>query len=300
MSCKDSPPRPEDWTTRPAVSRIDNYLLGGSENYPPDRELALQLLDAAPWLPQMVRINGSHRPRVVHTLARDLDISQFVDLGCGLPPRWKGQRKGYDPGAPVYDAARLAHNAPRVVYVDNDQTVCAHARTTLDEHPTTTAVYGDIREIANLLDHPKIASLDRGRPIAMLLHDLLPWVPDAAAHQVMAELREWLPTGSAISLTHATTDWVPEVMKDLVALYAEVGISYQPRSLDEISALLAPWEVLPPGIVPTGQWRGASGPGDAVWEHPNAYAAVVTRDGQDTDELAADDASSLGDRVPAA
>ncbi|WP_370672074.1 SAM-dependent methyltransferase [Streptomyces sp. BpilaLS-43] len=222
-------------------------------------------------------------PRVTPApLARDLSISQFIDLGCGLPPRWMGKAKGYDPGAPVYDAARLIHKAPRVVYVDNDPAVGGFARTMLDEHPTTATVDGDIREIDTLLNHPEIAGLDRSRRIAVLIHDLLPWMTDAQAHRVMAALREWLPPGSAISLTHATTEWAPSAMQELVDHYAEDGILYRPRSLDEITALLSPWDLLSPGIVPTGQWRGPGTQGEAHWEHSHAYAAGITNGTQES------------------
>ncbi|GHG95404.1 SAM-dependent methyltransferase [Streptomyces rubradiris] len=266
----------EDSWGRPAVARIDNWMLGETENFEFDRELARKLLYSAPWLKDMVEINGQYRPRVVLVLARDFGITQFADLGCGLPPRWSRARKRYEPGAPVYDAASAVHDEPRVVYVDNDPTVCGHARTVLDEYPTTAAVECDIRDVDRLLDHLGNAGLDRGAPIAVLLHDLLPWLNDAEAHLVMATLREWLPAGSAISVTHATADWAPETMQELVGHYAAADISYRPRSLGEITDLLGPWDLLPPGIVLTGQWRPTEEAGLPPGEHSHAYAAVIT------------------------
>ncbi|GAA2732376.1 SAM-dependent methyltransferase [Streptomyces nogalater] len=238
---------------RPFVPRIYDVLLGGSDNYVADRELAVELVRAAPWLWLTVWANLSHRPKVVRVLAGDLGITQFLDLGCGLPMWWSTKRYGPRP-EPVYEAALKVNVDPRVVYVDADPIVCGHARTVWDEYLGRTAVaQGDIREIDKLLDHPTIAHLDRGRPIGVLLHDLLPWVDHVVAERVMVRLREWLPPGSAISVTHDTSDEVPK-LEDLVGIYATAGIQYEPRSVQEITDLLRPggsWDLMPPGIVPT-------------------------------------------------
>lgn len=281
MNAKQETPQraclPEDWFRRPAVARIDNFLTGGCDNYFPDRHLAGLLMKSAPWLSNMVKINQRHRPHVVTTLARDLGITQFLDLGCGLPSGWNKKRQGHDP-ALTYEAARSVHEDARVVYVDNDLMVCAHANFSMTEYLSTDAVQADIRKIDELLDAPSIQDFDRSQPIVALAHDLLPWVSDQEAEAAMAALREWLPAGSAISVTHATTDMAPEAMQDLVDHYAEAGIVYRPRSLEQIQAFLGPWSALPPGIVPTAQWRAGHRnvhrmPSAA---HSFAYAAVIT------------------------
>lgn len=268
---------PEDWFRRPAVARIDNFLTGGSDNYFPDRHLAGLLMKSAPWLPDMVKINQRHRSHAVTTLARDLGITQFLDLGCGLPSGWDKNRQCHDP-ALTYDAARSVHENARVVYVDNDLMVCAHANFSMAEDLSTAAVQADIRKIDELLDAPGLRDFDRGQPIAVLVHDLLPWVSDEEAEAALAALREWLPAGSAISITHACTDMSPAEMQELVDHYAEAGIAYRPRPLEQIEAFLGPWSALPPGIVPTAQWharhRNIHRMRSAA--HSFAYAAVIT------------------------
>lgn len=174
----------------------------------------------------------------------------------------------------TYESAASVHADARVVYVDNDPVVYAHARTTLDVNSSTAAVFADIRQIGELLDDPAVRALDIRQPTGVLLNGVLHWASDESAHIVTAELREWLADGSAISVTHATTDMAPETMRALVGHYAEAGIDYRPRTLEQISELLAPWEILAPGIVPTAQWRPEDGttPG----ENPGAYAALAT------------------------
>ncbi|MEU7086790.1 SAM-dependent methyltransferase [Streptomyces achromogenes] len=262
--------------TGPSVARVYNFLEEGIDHYPRDRELARQLLATAPWWRQMVGTDSWYRPRAVEVIARTLGIAQFVDLGCGLPPaRQRGPHRIAP--QPVYEVARRVHDTPRVVYVDHDWTVHAHAKVMLDKYAGTAAVRADVREIDELLDHPDIGCL-RGAPTAFLLHDLLAWWDDEAAGRVMAALREWLPPGSAISITHAANDRVPGAMKELADQYAAAGIHYQPRSLREITELLdptAPWELLEPGIVPASQWRVTGTAAVTGWQHNQSYAAVI-------------------------
>ncbi len=153
--------------------------------------------------------------------------------------------------------------------------VYAHPRTMLDVCSSTKAVLADIEQIGELLNHPGVQALDDRRPTAVLLHDVLPWVSDELAETAMAALRAWLPDGSAISVTHATTDMAPDAMRALVAHYAEAGITYRPRTLEQIRELLAPWATLSPGVIPTTQWRAGSSRSISSGENPGAYAAIA-------------------------
>ncbi|TXL87701.1 SAM-dependent methyltransferase [Streptomyces sp. IB2014 016-6] len=208
---------------RHAVSRIDNYLTGDTENYEADRYLASLLVREAPWLPDMVKINRRHGSQAVTVLSRDLGIRQYLDLGCGLPTSWNKRLQRSDP-ASTYEAAVAAGTRAdtRVVYVDNDPMVHAHARMMLDVCSSTTAVLADIGQIGELLNDPAVQALAH-RPTAVLLHEVLPWVSDQLAEKAMTALRDWLPDGSAISVTHATTDRAPDAMRALVDHYANAG-----------------------------------------------------------------------------
>lgn len=271
---------PDGFFQRPAVARIDDYLTGSTENYEADRLLASCLVREASWLPDMVKINRRHGSRAVTVLARDLGIRQFVDLGCGLPTSWNKRLQRSDP-ASTYEAAAGVHTDVRVVYVDNDPMVHGHARVMLDVCSSTAAVLADVREIDELLNDPAVQALDNGQPIAVLLHEVLPWVSDELTEKSMAALRDWLPDGSAISVTHATTDMAPDAMRAIVGHYANADITYRPRTLEQIRELLAPWTALPPGVVPTTQWRTESIRSISSGENPGAYAAIATPTGSD-------------------
>lgn len=267
---------PEGWFLRPAVARINTFLSGGGDHYTADRQLASGLLRAAPWLKDMVAINQRHRPHAVTVLARELGITQFLDLGCGLPSIWNRSLQRHEP-ALTYEAAVGVHAASRVVYVDNDPMVFALTRFLL-ESTATAALRADIRQTNELLNHHEIHStLDPEQPVAVLAHDLLPWVDDEAAAAAMAALRDWLPAGSAISITHASPDMAPQAMSSLVDHYAVAGITYRPRPLKQIRSLLGSWTPLLPGLVPTSQWRSGSIRCLPSAAYSHAYAAVITR-----------------------
>ncbi|MFD3422437.1 SAM-dependent methyltransferase [Streptomyces decoyicus] len=270
-------PSRSSWWMRPATARVDDYLAGGDDNYFSDRELAGRLVEAAPWLPDMIRTNRAHGHDVVTTLAKEHGIRQVLALGCGLPPclhRMEGHRP-----PTTFESVTDVHKDARVVYADHDPRVFGRARMALAEDTGTAAVHADIRQWDQLLDHPALDLFDRTARILVLVHDLLTWVNLGAADAAMSTLRRRLPAGSAISLTHATTDTDPQAMSALIGHYAKAGIEYRPRSLEQIEALLGPWALLPPGIVSTAQWHSAARDAGQLppADHSFAYAAVAMK-----------------------
>ncbi|MEE1741161.1 SAM-dependent methyltransferase [Streptomyces sp. BE147] len=246
-----------NWSHLPSVARVMDHLTGGSDHYQADRDLAAALLEAAPWLPHEWAANRRHGTRAVRAIASRYGIRRFLDLGCGLP----FSRKGDDEQAPLhtYEAAASVHGDACVVYVDNDPMVAGHARMVLaEQHPFTAAVEADARQFDGLVATPEVqALLAPGRPVAVLAHDLLSWVSDRAARDLVTRLARRLPAGSVLSVTHAGLDLAPEAMEALADRYAAAGIDFFPRSRQGIQSLLALWELESPGLVPTGQWHPA-------------------------------------------
>lgn len=250
---------PPGYFDQPNVARVQDHLAGGTDNYAADRDFALNLLETAPWLPASIRINRAHGPRILRHFTRELGIDQVIDLGCGLP---------HDDHASLPDAVR------RIVYVDHDPGVAAHARMRLAERHGTAALHADFNDMPALLAADPVAQLDRTRPIGVLLHDVLPWISDALARTVLAALRAWLPLGSALSLTHATTDTAPGTMVGLSVHYARAGITFRPRTRQQIRDLLVSWTPLDGDFVTTASWRRqALHPG---FDHSHAYAILAS------------------------
>ncbi|MFJ6809073.1 SAM-dependent methyltransferase [Streptomyces anulatus] len=271
----------------PHVSGVVDCFTGGTDNYLAERELAAQLLNTAPWLSSAVRAHRRHTTRVVQYLATE-GFTQYLDLGCGLPYADPGEEALHP-----YDAARSVlvdvHGAQadvRTVYVDNHGPVYGHANMMLTEERGTLAVKADARRTADLLALPSVASkLDLDRPVAVLAHDLLPWMGDHDAVDLLNDLRRHLPPGSALSLTHTGTDIHPgpgneDSIRALPAIYAEAGIDFHPRSAGHLRALLNGWSVQDPGVVPTELWGSGYGPfaqrtPTGSDDFTGAYAAVA-------------------------
>ncbi|MFI1013040.1 SAM-dependent methyltransferase [Streptomyces sp. NPDC020965] len=228
--------------------RVYDCLLGGIETYQPDRDAALDLYQAAPWAPLAARTNRYFTQTATAAVLRR-GIAQFLDLGCGLP---------HSP-----DLHRLVPHGSPVVYVDRDPGVLAHAKTRLDIGPpyATDVVAADLLDMETLLAHPDIAgAFDLGGPIAVSVHDVLPWnLDDAAVADAMEALRDWLPVGSTLSVTHLTDHFNPRTVPRAVAAYERHGILVRPRSPAQVSALFGGFDHLGCGLAAVSQWS-AHGP----------------------------------------
>ncbi|MFI6005071.1 SAM-dependent methyltransferase [Streptomyces sp. NPDC051366] len=235
----------------PSVARVCDFITGGTDNYSADRALGRPLLAAAPWLDRAAAAARNHGQETVARLAAQ-GITQFLDLGCGLPQRH---------GRNTHDAVQRHRPESTVVYVDRDPMVQAHVRTWLAETPRELDLQADITRTAHLLNQPAMARLNRARPIAVLLHEVLPWISDGKAQHLLETLRNWLPAGSVLSVVHAAADSHPESTPALAGLYRKAGILYRPRSLAQLLALVHSWDMDATGItaVPLGGLQAVGG-----------------------------------------
>jgi hypothetical protein len=203
---EQSPHAMPDWACVPSSARIADHFTGGTDNYEADRRLAEQLRQVAAWLPQTLFINRHFGQRAVEHMAGDLGITQFLDLGCGLSFNSEAL-----PGMPLhaYDAAECFCD-PQVAYVDDNPMVYGHANMCLAEHPGTAPVRADVRQVDHLLADPALLSvINVRRPVVVLCNDLFAWMSDEDAARCIADLHDRLAPGSALSISHASTDTDP-------------------------------------------------------------------------------------------
>src|SRR5207253_6533428 len=73
-----------DTTTAHPASRYD-YWLGGKDNFAADRESGDRIAEAYPDIVTSVRENRRYMQRVVQYLAAEAGITQFLDIGTGIP-----------------------------------------------------------------------------------------------------------------------------------------------------------------------------------------------------------------------
>jgi hypothetical protein len=243
-------------TDRPQSARMYDYYLSGKTNFPVDRETAEHALKVNPQIRSFARANRAFMTRAVNHLT-GLGIRQFLDIGTGIPT-----------SPNVHETAQAAIPDARVVYVDNDPIVLAHARALLaNSTPDGRIDYiqADAREPEAILNHPCLTgpdpALDLSRPVALQLIALMHFLPDDRdPHGVLKRLVDALPSGSYVVLTHATVEDIESAgAQHAMAAYRARGVEFQLRTGAEVAAFAAGLELVDPGVELLSRWRPDSG-----------------------------------------
>ncbi len=265
-------PAPVDLDTRVAhPARMYDYILGGKDNFAADQAAAQAVMAANPHVATAMRENRAVMRRMAAYLARDRGIRQFLDIGTGLPT-----------SPNMHEVVQTIAPQARIVYVDNDPIVLAHARALLSSSSDGTCAYldADLRAPDKILADPQLLrTLDLSRPTALMLFGIVHFLPDSDdPYGIVARLVSALAPGSYLAIQHATADFYPPGGGTAEA-YNRAGIAFQYRTRDEFGRFLAGLHPVPPGIVPMAEWRA----GDEPQPRPSpleagGYAAVARKD----------------------
>lgn len=231
---------------RPHSARMYDYYLGGKDHYTADREGAEAALQAWPAARSAARANRAFMHRAVSVLA-GRGFRQFLDIGTGLPT-----------SPNLHEVAQAAAPGARVVYADNDPIVLTHARALLNSTNGETAyVEGDITRPDSILKAPELSeTLDLGEPVALSVNAVFHFVPDDLdPYGITEHLLSALPAGSALCLSHVTTDVDAEGVGRLVEVYTANGVPTQARSREEVGRFFAGLDLLEPGVEMAHKWR---------------------------------------------
>jgi hypothetical protein len=235
-------------TDRPHPARVYDFLLGGKDNFPVDRAAAEQGLKANPASRIPPRENRKFLRRVVEHLAAEEGVRQFLDIGTGIPT-----------SPNVHEVAQAVAPESRIVYVDNDPIVLAHARALLTSKPEghTEYVDADLRDVERILESAQLRSaIDLDRPVALLLIAIMHFVGDAdRPFDIVRRLVDALPSGSYLALSHLTGDFDQSAWDRVAAIYAKQGVTMQVRPHADIARFFDGLELLDPGLPIVTQWR---------------------------------------------
>jgi len=245
---------PEVDTSRPSPARIYDYYLGGKNHFAADRRTAEAVLAAAPVARTVARENRGFLGRAVRFLAAEAGVRQFLDIGTGLPT----QRN-------VHDVAQEVAPSARVVYVDNDPLVLAHARALLTSSPEGRTAYinADLRDPASIISSSVVReALDFSQPIALIMLGVLHSVVDEDQPAgIMKTLLDELPAGSYLAASHVTAEhWPRASAEEGQRRYRSAGGPLRVRDSGEFADLaFSGLELLPPGVVLVSEWRPDAG-----------------------------------------
>ena len=226
----------------PSIARVYDYLLDGKDNFAVDRDVALKLLAVAPIAADVMRENRQFLARATRWAAEN-GISQFIDLGCGMPtaPNTHQTAQAVTPGA-------------HVAYVDIDAVVLAHLRALAAQgNPDVTVIDGDVREVAAILDAIG-PGIDLTRPACLSMGALLHFFPPDDARDLVARYAAALAPGSYVVLSVGRADGDEESRG--FGTYSSAGAArVYNHSVAEFTGFFGPLTLMPPGVIDAREWH---------------------------------------------
>jgi hypothetical protein len=247
-------------TSVPHSARVWNYWLGGKDNYPVDREAGDQYREVFPGIVDVARAARHFLARTIRFLAGEAGIRQFLDVGTGLPTVDN-----------THEVAQRVAPECRIVYVDNDPLVLAHARALLTSSPEGATAYVDV----DMRDPEKILAaaartLDLTRPVAVMFMGVLGHIEDyAEARSIVRRLLDALPSGTHLALADSLS--VGETHLEAHEHYKQSGaVAYNLRTREQIAGFFDGLDLVEPGLVPIPHWR----PEPSPFEPPGEVATI--------------------------
>ncbi|HEY8472336.1 MAG TPA: SAM-dependent methyltransferase [Natronosporangium sp.] len=247
-------PLPDIDTTVAQSARVWNYWLGGKDNFAVDREMGDQVEAQFPSIVALARASRAFQIRAVRYLAGEAGIRQFLDVGTGLPTANN-----------THEVAQAVAPESRIVYVESDPMVLAHARVLLISHPLGATAYvdADARDSETILREAQ-KTLDLSKPVALIMCGLLAHVPtydDALG--VLHRLLDPLPSGSYFMVSDGNNT-SQEYVEAINTWNQYANPQYHPRSPEQIAGYFEGLELVPPGVVPINHWHLGDRPADQL------------------------------------
>jgi hypothetical protein len=247
----------------PHAARIWNYWMGGKDNFAADRAAGDAVAQVYPEIVLMAKHSRQFLIRVVHHLAAEAGIRQFLDIGTGLPTMQN-----------THQVAQATAPDSRVVYVDNDPLVLVHARALMAQgtgEGRTTHVNADYHDPELILAEARKV-LDFSQPIAVMFMGVMGYEPDLkVVASIVDRVMDATVAGSYLVLWDGTNT-TPAVVEGAEKLAQSGGVPYILRSPEEIASLFDGLTLVEPGLEQITKWRPD---GDAEWL--DAYGAVARK-----------------------
>jgi hypothetical protein len=223
----------------------DHYL-GGTNNFPVDREAAEHVLRIAPWIRTSALENRAFLGRAVRYLAQEAGIRQFIDIGTGLPTQGN-----------VHEVAHAIDPQARAVYADNDPIVLGQARALLTRTDNATIIRADLRRPEGIITHPDLTALiDWDQPVGLLLLAVLHFVADDEDPAgIVARFQDAMVPGSFIAISHNHHEGDDHIVRQVTDIYRGASAPACYRSRDQIAAFFTGFELTDPGLVSLPDWR---------------------------------------------
>ena len=254
---------------QPHPARMYDYYLGGKDNYVADRKAVADVLRVFPTMRTAARTNRAFMHRATRFLARQ-GVRQFLDIGTGIPT---------EPN--LHQIAQAIAPDSRVVYVDLDSVVLAHARALMGGTPEgrTAYIQADVADPQAILSAPALLeTLDLSKPVAVSLFAVMHFIVDAQnPYDIVDSYINAMPPGSYLAMSHSTPDFDRVRADKVVEVYQHNNLPLQLRSREEFSHFFDGLELVEPGIVAVHRWHP---------DAPDTRIPTLPRQTDDVDVLA--------------
>jgi hypothetical protein len=229
------------------IARIQDYWLGGKDHFEADRLAGDEAIAQLPDMVASVRNTRAFLGRTVRFLAQEQGIRQFLDVGTGIPT-----------ASNTHEVAQRVAPASRIVYVDNDPMVLAHARALLTSSAEGRCAYidADIRDPENILD-TAAEVIDFTEPVGVVLMAVLQFVPDDDnPYDLVRRLMAAVPAGSYLVISHPAADLQAAAMAGMATrLNQLMAQRVKPRTKAEVTAFFDGLDLVEPGVIRVPEWR---------------------------------------------
>jgi hypothetical protein len=229
------------------IARIQDYWLGGKDHFEADRIAGDEAIAQLPDMVGSVRNTRAFLGRTVRFLVRERGVRQFLDVGTGIPT-----------ASNTHEVAQRVAPASRIVYVDNDPMVLAHARALLTSSAEGRCAYidADIRDPQKILD-TAAEVIDFAEPVGVVLMAVLQFVPDDDdPYGLVRRLMAAMPAGSYLVISHPAADLQAAAMAGMATrLNQLMAQRVKPRSKAEVTGFFDGLDLVEPGVIRCPEWR---------------------------------------------
>jgi SAM-dependent methyltransferase len=236
-------------TTKASIARVYDAFLHGKDNYEIDREVLRRVQRVAPEASTLAWDNRAFLIRASRFIASQTGITQFLDLGSGLPTAEN-----------THQVVQRLQPEATVVYVDNDPVVLAHGRALLEENDHTHFTAEDIFQPEKILNNEVVRKhIDFSRPLALFhMGTFHHYNGERAPADIMKVYVDALPSGSYVGLSHfydPQTEEHSELARRMedTFLHSPMGTGLF-RKRDEILAMFPGLDLIDPGLTLCAEW----------------------------------------------
>jgi len=215
--------------TRPHISRIYDYVLGGTHNYEVDRIAAREMIARVPSYPRWARLNRAFLGHIGQRWASE-GRARVLDLGSGLPTQ--GHLNTWLPDA-------------KILFVDIDPLAVAQGRHLLAHIPDMDYVEADVRDARGMLVQVE-RFFGAERPVAVGCIGVTYFLTDDQLRSLMQQLHAFCAPGSSIAMSFPIVTGsvdLEDAQRTFIEIGRVAGIDLYHRTAEQIAELVKPWRM---------------------------------------------------------